>query len=147
MLRRFLHSTSQRATFLRFALVGGTIALIDAGSLYGLHDGFDLNLYLSRVFSYGLAITAGYFLNRHFTFHYHQRFRSILSELMRFYAVHATGGMINYGLFALVLLAGGAIGLTPGAVYWLPLLGIWLGGVAGMCFNFFVSHKLVFHRP
>ncbi|MFC3393272.1 GtrA family protein [Aidingimonas halophila] len=146
MLKRLLHSTSRRATFLRFALVGGTIALIDIAGLYTLHDGVDLNLYLSRVISYGLAMTVGYFLNRHFTFHFYQRLRGILGDLMRFFAVHATGGVLNYALFALVILLGGQAGLNPDKVFWLPLLGIWIGGVAGMCFNFFVSHKLVFHH-
>jgi len=26
----------------------------------------------------------------------------------------------------------------------LPLIGVWIGGLAGMCFNFFFSKKLVY---
>lgn len=144
MLSRVIRSTSRRATFARFAAVAGTIALIDIGLLYGLHEGLSVDVYLSRVFSYFAAMTAGYFLNRHFTFHQHERFRSILSDLGRFYVVFSGGGLLNYGVFALVVTVGREAGLKPGAVFWLPLLGVWLGGMVGMCFNYFFSHKLVF---
>jgi putative flippase GtrA len=144
MLARVVRSTSRRATFARFAVVAGTIALIDIGLLYGLHEGIGVDVYISRLFSYFAAMTAGYFLNRHFTFHQHERFRTVLHDLGRFYVVFSGGGLLNYGVFALVVSIGREAGLKPGAVFWLPLLGVWLGGMVGMCFNYFFSHKLVF---
>lgn len=146
MLRRLIRSTSGRATFLRFSAVAVTIALIDIGILYGLHEGHGVNVYLARIVSYFAAMTAGYFLNRHFTFHQHERFRTLLADLLRFYTVFAGGGLLNYGTFALIVALGHQAGLKPGAVFWLPLLGVWVGGLVGMCFNYFVSHKLVFQR-
>lgn len=144
MISHVIRSTSHRATFARFATVGGAISLIDIGVLYALHEGLALSVYLARVFSYFAAMTAGYFLNRCFTFHQHERFRSILHDLGRFYVVFAAGGLLNYGVFALIVALGGEAGLKPGVDYWLPMLGVWVGGMFGMCFNYVVSHKLVF---
>lgn len=147
MLKRFLRSHSGRATFVRFSTVACGMALIDIGVLYGLHAGIGVNVYLSRVVSYSLAMVAGYFLNRHFTFHHHARFRTLLTDFVRFYSVFAVGGLLNYGVFALVVFFGHQLGLKPGASFWLPLLGIWLGGLVGMGFNYIFSRKLVFQAP
>ncbi|MDZ7802586.1 GtrA family protein [Thiohalophilus sp.] len=144
MFARIIRSTSRRSTFARFTMVAGSIALIDIGLLYGLHEGAGVDIFISRLFSYLAAMTAGYFLNRHFTFHQHERFRTILHDLGRFYVVFSGGGLLNYGVFALVVMLGRQAGLKPGVDFWLPLLGVWLGGMVGMGFNFFVSHKLVF---
>ncbi|MGM0534620.1 MAG: GtrA family protein [Pseudomonadota bacterium] len=147
MIKRLIHSSSSNATFLRFAIVACSISAIDISVLYGLHEGYQVNVFLARVVSYFLAMTAGYFLNRHFTFWHHQRFRHLLTDLFRFYSVFAVGGMLNYGIFASVVALGHQLGLEPGATFLLPLLGVWLGGLAGMGFNYIVSHKLVFRQP
>lgn len=147
MIKRLIESSSSNATFLRFATVACSISVIDIGALYGLHEGFQVNVFLSRAVSYFLAITAGYFLNRHFTFHHHERFRNLLTDLVRFYSVFAMGGLLNYGIFALTVTLGHQLGLKPGATFLLPLLGVWLGGMAGMTFNYIASHKLVFKKP
>ncbi|MCL7939345.1 GtrA family protein [Halomonas sp. ATCH28] len=147
MIKRLIHSSSNNATFLRFAIVACSISAIDISVLYGLHEGYQVNVFLSRIFSYFLAMTAGYFLNRHFTFHRHQRFRKLLADLVRFYSVFTVGGLINYGIFAVTVTLGHQLGLKPGATFLLPLLGVWLGGMAGMSFNYVVSHKLVFRQP
>lgn len=139
-----MRSHSQRAAFFRFACVGATIAMIDVGVLYLLKDLPGLNVYLARVFSYGAAMTAGYFLNRHFTFHHVDSSRRVLDELLRFFSVHSIGGILNFGVFSLVVFLGEQAELTP---FWsavMPLLGVWIGGVFGMTFNFLFSRKLVF---
>lgn len=141
-----LWSTSQRATFLRFAAVAGTIAGIDILVLYLLHGGLGVNVYLARAISYTAAITAGYFLNQHFTFHHHERTRSILVELSRFYTVFAGGGLVNYATFAAIVALGSAAAPDPTLRFWLPLLGVWIGGMAGMGFNYGFARKLVFHN-
>ena len=139
-----MRSHSQRAAFFRFACVGVTIAMIDAGVLYLLKDLPGFNVYIARVFSYGAAMTTGYFLNRHFTFHHVERGRRVVDELLRFFSVHAIGGALNFGVFSLVIFLGEQADLTR---FWssvLPLLGVWIGGVFGMTFNFLFSRKLVF---
>lgn len=139
-------STSHRATFLRFTLVAAIMAGIDILILYLLHGAGGLNVYLARILSYGTAMTAGYFLNNRYTFHSYQRTRHLAAELSRFYAVFGIGGVINYGIFAAIVAAGGIAGAGPTLRLWLPLLGIWMGGLGGMAFNYGCSHKLVFQN-
>lgn len=144
LLNRGVRSSSRRATFFRFACVGGTIALLDACLLYLLKDLPGFNAYIARVFSYTAAMSAGYILNRYFTFHHIERGRALLDELVRFFSVHAIGGMLNFGVFALVVFFGEQADLTQ---FWntvMPLLGVWAGGLVGMTFNFLFSSKLVF---
>ncbi|WP_440996831.1 GtrA family protein [Arhodomonas sp. SL1] len=141
-----LWSSSHRATFLRFTLVATTIAGIDILILYLLHGAGGLNVYLARIFSYGTAMTVGYFLNNRYTFRDHRRTRHLAAELSRFYAVFGLGGLINYGVFAAIVAVGDVADAGPTVRFWLPLLGIWMGGIGGMAFNYGVSHKLVFHN-
>ncbi|MEE4638519.1 MAG: GtrA family protein [Wenzhouxiangella sp.] len=139
-----MQSSSSRATFFRFACVGGTIALIDAGLLYLLKDLPGFNVYLARVVSYTAAMSTGYVLNRYFTFHHIERGRALIDELLRFFSVHAMGGLLNFGVFSLVVLVGEQADLTRFWSMVLPLVGVWVGGLVGMSFNFLVSRKWVF---
>ena len=144
MIKRGVRSHSSRATFFRFACVGGTIALIDAGLLYLLKDLPGFNAYIARVFSYTAAMSAGYVLNRYFTFHHIEKGRALVDELLRFFSVHALGGVLNFGVFAGVVYFGEQADLTR---FWdalMPLIGVWVGGLVGMTFNFLFSSKLVF---
>ena len=70
--------------------------------------------------------------------------RHVADELLRFFSVHITGGLLNFGVFSLIVYLGDAAELTR---FWdaiMPLLGVWIGGVFGMCFNFLLSRKVVF---
>lgn len=145
-MRRLFHSTRQTATFARFAIVATTVSLIDIGGLYALHAGLGINVYLARVVSFSAAISAAYRFNRRFTFHWHRRERGLAAELARFYAVFGTGAIVNYGLFALVVAVGPWVGVPDEATIWLPLAGVLVGGLCGMCLNYWASRKLVFQR-
>lgn len=141
---RHLWSTSHRAMFLRFASVATMIAVIDIAILYLLHVAGGLNVYLARLVSYGAAMTAGYFLNSRYTFYHRRGERHLAAEISRFYLVFGVGGLINYAIFAAIVAAGDVAGVEPTLRFWLPLIGIQAGGVAGMAFNYGFSHKLVF---
>lgn len=146
LLRRLVHSRGQRATFGRFAAVGGTIAVIDVGLLYALKDLPGFNVYTARLVSYAAAMIAGYLLNRHFTFRHTERHRSLHHELARFLAVHALGGLVNYGVFFLIVRAGQQAGLGGLAATLLPLVAVWAGGLVGMTLNFLLARRWVFDR-
>lgn len=139
-------SSSSRATFLRFAGVGGAISLIDAGLLYLLKDQPPFNVYTARVLSYFTAMCAGYLLNRHFTFHHLDRDRRLWDELLRFFSVHALGGLLNFAVFSLIVALAAGQGMTGPGSQFIPLLGIWIGGLVGMTFNFLMSKKHVFEK-
>ncbi|MEM9303759.1 MAG: GtrA family protein [Pseudomonadota bacterium] len=143
-LKRVARSPSDRATFVRFSLVGVCMGVIDVGMLYLLKEQPLLNLYTARVLSYSTGLVAGYLLNRYFTFHHLDSGRVMWREFVRFFGVHWTGGLINYAVYSLVIVAGMRTGLSPGWEALWPLFAVWVGGVVGLCFNFFVGRRLVF---
>ena len=128
---------------MRFATVGVKVSLIDAGLLYLLHFTFWINLYLSRFVSLGASIAAGYLLNRSFTFGGDQR-GCFYRQMAGHFGVHLTGGLINYGIFSLVVAIGHKAGAVGIALTVLPLVALVAGGVVGMLFNFACSRRFVF---
>jgi len=146
-IRRWFHPLQRVPMFGRFTAVALLISLIDAGGLYALSEGVGINVYLGRVFSYLGAVTAGYFLNRHYTFPQRIGNRGTGPDLLRFYGVFAAGGAVNYAVFLLVLIGGQSAAAALGIEFWLPLIGVWLGGIAGMSFNYQASSRVVFDSP
>lgn len=140
---KYLRSHSQLAQFLRFATVGVKISVIDAGGVYLLHWLFGMNLYLARIISLAAAIMAGYLLNRYFTFGGHQK-GGFYRQMAGHFSVHITGGLINYGVFSLIITIGHQILTQKLYLALLPLAGIWIGGMVGLAFNFILSRNLVF---
>jgi len=140
---KFHRSHSDRATFARFATVGTSISAVDAGGLYLLML-LGINVYLGRVFSYTAAMTVGYILNRYFTFHHLETGRALWHSLLRHFSVHSIGGLLNFGVFSLILLLAQGAGSRVDAAALLPLFAVWAGGIVGLCCNFFLSKHLVF---
>lgn len=120
------------------------MAAIDCILVYLLKDQPGFNVYFARLVSYSAALTVGYFLNRDFTFYHVDNDRSLPSEMVRFFSVHATGGVLNIGIFAVVAYFGARANLARSWDEAVPLIGICIGGMAGMCFNFVFSRQLVF---
>jgi putative flippase GtrA len=102
-----------------------------------------MNLYMARVISLGTAVMVGYLLHRYFTFGgIHQG--CFYRQMAGHFGVHLSGGLINYGIFSLIIVIGHNI-LDRGLLLnFLPLIAIWIGGLVGLSFNFFFSKKLVF---
>ncbi len=143
LLGKIHRSESHRATFARFATVGVSISLIDVLVLYALL-GLGVNPYLGRAVSLAAAMAAGYALNRYFTFHHLETGRALWHSLLRHYSVHAVGAGINIAVYSLVLQVGFEMGREIAASATLPLLGVWIGGMAGLGLNYILSKKLVF---
>ncbi|NBB80200.1 MAG: hypothetical protein GVY36_12290 [Verrucomicrobia bacterium] len=145
VLTQIHRSSSHKSTFARFACVGATISLVDAGVLY-LALGLGVHAYPARLISLPCSMAVGYLLNRYFTFHHFETGRALWHSLLRHFAVHSVGGVINIGVYALVLELGQTLGGQVAASATLPVISVWIGGVAGLCFNYFFSQKLVFDR-
>ncbi len=144
-LRNYFSSHSRTAQFLRFATVGAKISAIDAGGVYLLPFLFGMNLYVARLISLSSAILIGYLLNRYFTFgHIHRGpfFRQMAGHV----GVFVMGGLINYGVFSMLVELGHR--LIEGKLYLslLPLAALWAGGLVGMSFNFVFSKLLIFRH-
>ena len=127
---------SIRQSFLRFALVGIGGFLVDAGVLtLALSLGADF--YTGRVFSFFCAVTATWYMNRIYTFASEDP--RLLREWGHFVSANAVGGLINFAIYALLV---STIGLF--ASY--PVAAVGAGSVAGLSWNFIVSHQLVFAK-
>jgi putative flippase GtrA len=141
----FKYSAGHKATFLRFSGGGLTISLVDIGGLYLLLM-LGVQAYIGRIISYLSAMTVGYFLNRYLTFHFIKTNRILLHSLLRHYSVNSVGGVINYGIFLLVLYIGERLGNITSASSLLPLVAVSIGGFIGMFFNYIFSRKMVFDK-
>ncbi len=122
--------------FAKFCVVGTVGFVVDAGSLYLLMSFANLDPYTGRIFSFLLAATVTWTLNRNYTFR-----RSLPAprarQWARFVTANTLGGVLNYGVYSALVLSGG----------WFleaPVLAVAVGSIAGLAFNFTVSRKFVF---
>ncbi|MDA8165400.1 MAG: GtrA family protein [Desulfobacteraceae bacterium] len=124
--------------FVRFCLVGGVGFVADAGSLQLLVSPGGLSPYASRVLSYLFAATVTWRLNRSFTFTACSN-DCWQGQWLRYVAVNAIGGGMNYGIFALAVFLSG---LVRHHLY----LGVAAGSAVGLAVNFAASRFWVFRR-
>lgn len=128
--------------FGKFGLVGVAGLVVDTAVLYALLYGIGLErveewgFLAARVPSFLAAATATWALNRVFTFKEAAR-GSLHRQWAAFVAANAFGGVVNYAAYAGCIAYG-----EPFLSY--PVLGVAIGSLAGMFFNFAASKKLVF---
>lgn len=123
----------EAARFTRFALVGGTGFLIDAGLLTVLHNGAGLDPFSARLISITASAFATWRLNRGLTFGASDRHQAV--EGMRYAAVAALTAAFNYCLYALALI------VWPG----LPPIAAMIGATAAaMLFSYAGYSRFVF---
>jgi putative flippase GtrA len=137
-----MHALTARQTvlsqFVRFGLVGAAGFLVDSAVLMLMLKVAHTGLYSSRVVSFLAAATFTWAANRVFTFRtVAGTDESAVAQWMRFVTVNALGGVVNFGSYALVVSQ-----LAVGAKW--PVIGVAVGSLTGMLFNFVLSRKLVF---
>ncbi len=136
--------------FATFALIGVGGLFVDMASLAVALHLLGLDPYGGRIFSYLMAATFTWYMNRQFTFAGVSR-RGAIRQWARFLAANAVGAVVNYGVYVLVLKLGpwviAGIGLWPEVLTaLLPYAGVAAGSVSGLVFNFVLSKKLVFRN-
>jgi putative flippase GtrA len=130
---------AQRQTFfqfLRFSIIGTLGAAVDAGTLYAVMHGIGLGPYSGRLASWLAAATFTWAMNRRFTF---VDDRPPFRQWLAFLAANALGGVINYGVYAVL------VAMSP-LVAQYPALGVAAGSLAGLTFNFSASKWVVFRK-
>lgn len=121
----------------RFCAVGAAGFVVDAGLLLLLIQWGELNPFLARVGSFVAAASSTWWLNRRFTFSVGNT--AVREEWLLYMAAMTLGGVINYTVFAVLLL------LLPLAMRQ-PWLGVAIGSLAGLAVNYYTSSRFVFNR-
>ena len=122
--------------FLRFAAVGVVGFVVDTAALMFALKFLPLDLYTGRVFSYFVAATCTWALNRRFTFVHPDPAPAFL-QWLKFMGANALGGAVNYAVYAAVVTY-----TAIGPVY--PVVGVAAGALVGLVFNFSVNKFWVF---
>jgi putative flippase GtrA len=123
--------------FLRFAIVGTGGFVVDEAVLALTTRLIHLDPYSGRAISFFCAVTFTWWGNRVLTFGDRAAQDGLLAEWAKFFAANALGGAINYGTYAaLVAFAPKPLGI--------PFVALGIGAIAGLFFNFALSHAFVF---
>lgn len=123
-------------SFLRFALAGIIGFFVDASALT-LALSWGIDHYSGRAFSFLCAVTVTWYMNRIYTFS--SQDPRLLHEWGRFVSANAIGGLMNYMTYAALVSSTGLF-----ATY--PVAAVGAGSLAGMLWNFTLSHRLVFMK-
>lgn len=123
--------------FTRFALAGGIGFIIEAAIITWLVVGLGLDVYLARLISFSVAVTATWSINRNFAFAGLQQQRKG-REYSSYFLVQIAGAAVNLGVFAVV------IALYP-KLRAMPVIPLAVGAIVALAFNFTASRVWVFH--
>jgi len=118
---------------LRFGIAGGIGFVVDAGLLTLLLHLTPLGPFIARMIAIAVAMVATWIFNRTFTFD--RSPHSLAVEGFRYGSVGITSALVNYGLYAALL-------LTIPALQ--PLAALVLATAASMFFSFFGYSRFVF---
>jgi putative flippase GtrA len=123
---------------LRFAAIGTLAFLVDTATLYFALGVLGIGKYSGRLLSFLVAATFTWAMNRRFTFP-EARDAPMARQWLEFVAANGVGGVVNYGVYALLVTYVGLVAAHP-------VLGVAAGSLAGMTFNFGASRGWVFRR-
>ena len=128
--------------FIRFGIVGAGGYVVDATILFLMVQVVHLDPYSGRLVSYLAAATCTWAGNRYLTFADQRAhgLAGIAQEWLKFLGANAIGGLVNLGLYGVLL----HYAPRPFNYYLLAQL---LGVLAGLMFNFTLSKRLVFRQP
>jgi putative flippase GtrA len=130
-----------RLSFLRFAVIGALGVPVDWVVLQ-LMVHWGTGPYAGRIVSWFCAASFTWVGNRYFTF-FATRARGLIAtikEWMRFLGANAVGGLVNVGLYSVL------VRFAPPPLNDLTVALV-LGVLLGLVFNFTLSKKMVFKGP
>jgi len=125
----------------KFIVVGAIGFLTDGAVLSFLSVYLGLDVYLSRLFSFGVATLVTWFLNRRFTFFSDSSLdaRARAKEYFRYVLVQTIGALINLGVFSALI-------KQYEVLRWWPLIPLAIGAIVALVFNFIGARVWVYPR-
>ena len=129
---------ASHSAFLRFCVAGVVGLVVDIAALYVLAP--LLGWYVGRAGSFVAAASVTWWLNRRFTFVQHPAHsqQPVWLEYFKYLASMLVGGTVNYLVYASVVYSVHSV--------FAPMLGVALGSIAGLIFNYLAARHLVFRR-
>jgi putative flippase GtrA len=120
----------------RFVVVGSIGFVVDGGVMQLITWTTGVSPLVARAFSFPLALSVTWAMNRTWTFET-GRERAPLAQYRRYVAVQIAGFLINYAIFAGLVMTGGL---------WRdwPLLALAVGALNSMIFTYVLSRLHVF---
>ena len=124
--------------FLYFIFIGGLGFLIDGGLMTLLSKIYLLNIYLSRLASFSVAVLVTWFLNRTLVFKADVDIgMQKAGEYTRYLLVQIVGALTNLIIFTLLI-------LKFQFMKSIPIIPLFIGAFFGLIINFSGSHWWVF---
>ncbi len=124
--------------FIRFSIIGVIGFVVDVTALYLAMHYLELGLYSGRLFSYIIAASTTWALNRLFTFNSRANEKKI-HQWGKFLFANSFGGGINYLTYALLVSQFSLFNSYPA-------LAVASGSVAGLSLNFLLSRHWIFEK-
>jgi putative flippase GtrA len=121
-----------------FALAGVAGLLVDAGIVVALRRTTSIDLVSAKLVGFAVAVTVTWLINRNLTYAGRKNTR-LIREWTRYVAVNGVGGLINNVAYILAVFASNDIARHPE-------IGVAIGSLAGMVFNFASSRSYVFRH-
>ena len=122
--------------FTSFGFIGAIGFLVDGTVLTLLNSFAGVGLVSSRLFSFSIAVTVTWLLNRHFTFN-DLKGKRMIHEWTRYAALNGIGALVNLAIFMWLI-----FNFEVMAAY--PLVPLAIAAAIALGFNFIVSKYLVF---
>jgi putative flippase GtrA len=120
----------------RFGISGVAGFVVDAGIVLLVTRVLGLGPIVAQVIAFTVAVTVTWLINRHWTFAEHAS-ENWLHEWTRYVAANSVGAAVNNGVYVILVLTVALFSKTP-------VLGVAVGSLAGMGFNFSSSKLFVF---
>ena len=124
------------AQFAKFSVAGGIGFLVEAVVLTLLVNGFDRDVYFSRILSFLIAVTTTWLINRRYAFRARASAQK-KSEYGRYFMVQTAGVLINFAVYIAAIL------LYPVLANY-PVLPLALGSGVALLVNFAGMRLFVF---
>jgi len=129
---------SREVTLFAIGGIGGLV--VDAGVVQLLVTMEHWNPYLARLLSFLAAATVTWWWNRRYTFAARRTDRSAHAEWLQWVGLMSFGAMVNYGIYALLL-------MNFGVLHRWPSVAAAAGSAVAALINFSAARGLIFKSP
>ena len=123
--------------FIKFGFIGGIGFIVDASILLILVHKLNMDINISRVFSFLFAVLVTWLLNRKFTFSLNSKFKKT-KEYIYYVSIQTLGALFNYTIFISLV-------YSYKLFEQYLILPLAIASIIVMFFNFFMIKKKIYN--